>query len=287
MWTSAKTDKSRYSHGEEARPEVIRGHVTSLSVRAVDNAQICEVIDVNGELHTHVETIVQCGGHHEMYSIMPHDIGQEVYLLKTSASEQPYIIGSVFKPAGVAIANEVYPTSRVQDRHIPCTSDYYVSNKGNSLNLSDGYGIQLSTSSDVRIQLPSDGMLRISAGGRAGDCALDGAKFITELYKLLEELHAKQELIEQQLRTLRLLDSALQQQLAAFAATGVANTTGPLAPLNAPFSTLQTALASNEAARTSAENAENTLLNDTPRRTIATSKNDTIKAINHKVRLPK
>lgn len=280
-------DNVRYSHGDETRPEIVRGHITQVSVRAIDNAQICEVVDVNGELHSHVETIVPCGGHHETFSIMPRDIGQEVYLMKMATGEQPYIVGSVFKPSDVAISNEVYPTLRVQDRHVPCSSDYYVSNKGNSLNLSDGYGIQMTTSSDMRIQLPSDGMLRISAGGRSGDCALDGARFINELYKLLNEMHTKQVLIEQQLRTLRLLEVALQQQLGAFASTGQAAATGPLAPFLAAFTNLNLAIVSNGPSLTSAENAENTLLNETPRRTVLASKQDTIKAINHKIRLPK
>lgn len=282
-----KNDKARYSHGDESMPEVVRGHITQVSIRAIDNAQICEVIDVNGELHSQVETIVPCGGHHETFSIMPRDIGQEVYILKLAAGEQPYILGSVFKPSDVAISNEVYPTLRVQDRHVPCATDYYISNKGNSLNLSDGYGIQMSTSSDMRIQLPSDGMLRISSGGRAGDCALDGARFIKELYKLLSELHAKQVLIEQQLRTLRLLDSTLQQQLSSFATTGLGASTGALAPLAPAFTNLGTALTSNQISLDGAESAEDTLLNDTPRRTIAASQDDTIKAINHKIRLPK
>lgn len=181
-------NKNRPLDTNEARPTIIRGNVTRVSIRSIDNMVVCDVVDILGNFHKSVETIVQGSGSQDSFTNVAYDVGNEVYLFQTSHNAQPYILGAVFKPSSVEVSRDIEFTDNATDRESVIASDYIIANKGNKLTLSEDYGITQTSNQDIRLQLGPSGILRISKKGLCEDYPLKGAAFIEALHNYLDEM---------------------------------------------------------------------------------------------------
>lgn len=181
-------NKNRPIDTNEARPTIIRGNITRVSIRSVDNMVVCDVIDVLGNFHKSVETIVQGVGSEDSFTNIAYNVGNEVYLMQTSHNAQPYILGSVYKPSKIEVSRNIEFSDNSFDRESVVASDYIIANKGNKINLSEDYGITQSSNQDIRLQLGPSGILRISKKGLCEDYPLKGAAYITAINDYLDEV---------------------------------------------------------------------------------------------------
>ena len=186
-------NKNRPLDTNEARPTIIRGNITRVSVRKVDNMVVCDVVDILGNFHKSVETIVQGAGSEDSYTNIAYNVSNEVYLMQTSHNAQPYILGSVYKPSKIEVSRNIEFSDNSFDRESVVASDYIIANKGNKINLSEDYGITQSSNQDIRLQLGPSGILRISKKGLCEDYPLKGAAYITAINDYLDEIRDIQE----------------------------------------------------------------------------------------------
>jgi hypothetical protein len=181
-------NKNRPLETNEARPTIVRGNITRVSIRNVDNMVVCDVVDMMGNFHKSVESIVQGSGSSDSYTKLSYDVGNEVYIMQTSHNAQPYILGTVYKPSKIEVSRNVEFSDNSFDRESVVASDYIISNKGNKINLSQDYGITQSSTQDIRLQLGPSGILRISKQGLCEDYPLKGAAYITAINDYLDEI---------------------------------------------------------------------------------------------------
>lgn len=181
-------NKNRPLDTNEARPTIIRGNITRVSIRNVDNMVVCDVLDILGNFHKSVETIVQGGGSEDSFVNVAYNVGNEIYLMQTSHNSQPYILGSVYKPSKIEVSRDIEFSDNTFDRESVIASDYIIANKGNKINLSEDYGITQTSNQDIRLQLGPSGILRISKQGLCEDYPLKGSAYITAINDYLDEI---------------------------------------------------------------------------------------------------
>jgi hypothetical protein len=277
-----------YNESDDARPEVIRGNVIEVKVREPDNITILRVVDVNGEIHDDVETIAPGSGGDDSFVLTPYTIGQQVMLLKTSVNDPVYCLGGTFKPSRINVHNAIFPSHPSEDRRGFTTSDYVIANKGSSINISGGYGIVCTSVNDMRCQLADNGMLRISAGGKCTDVAINGGKFITKMHETTNEMRDK--IVETEVGLGHHYDWILDLTNQLITLTG-AMIADPGLQAAAPATitaatTMNTALTSYYQSFIPDSFQSKTALAQLPLKTTAQSKLDTGTALNTKIRLP-
>jgi len=224
-----KADINRPNIGDYSRPTIIQALVTDITIRPVDSFVVCDVVDNLGNFHAGVETIASGGGGESTFASMPYQVGQSVYLIQMSHNEQPYILGSVYKPANIVPSRDIQFSDTGEDRHNVGVGDYAIGNKGNLLNLTEEDGIIASANKDIRLQIGRGGILRISKAGLCDDYPLKGAAFITVLHNYLEEIRAVQDQIKEMQTDITANISVIHTTLAS-AATSLVTPVGGLPP---------------------------------------------------------
>ena len=288
-------DTNRPFEGDYPSPEIIRGNILEVSVRAFDNQIICKVIDMKGNMYNNVQTINPNIGHDTNYVKPSYKIGGEVYLLKTTANAPIYIIGSVFTPSHNLVSNTVVIPSLVEDDNAIATSDYVIENSGNRINLtSHERGIVCTTNKDFRVQLQNGGIFRISHLGNADDFAINGTQFLEVLSQYQNEVNEKLKQIEETNAKVNQLMVDLQTAITAVSAYAsaqvTATTTLPVfSPLLPGYTALNTALASSLttiATDIAALNTETSTYENLALKEYEDFKVDTINTLNSRVRFP-
>jgi hypothetical protein len=221
------THISRPIEGDLSQPQVIRSKIREIHVNQLDNSLTFEVVDNLGNFYSDVSFIVAAPGGNFSFTQPPFRVGDEVYLLKTTANAPVYIIGSVYKSGlNVVQTTPVIPSTNEDDK-TAAASDYIFENDGNRINLADSRGVVIDANPSVRIQLGTNGYLRISKDGQAEELAINGITFIDNLYQYTSELRARNkqlEVVVDKMQTqLSLLQDAFDSfMLAASGSTDVA-----------------------------------------------------------------
>jgi len=212
------TNQGRPIIGDLPQPSVLKANITDVYNRKSDNATVLDVVNELGNAYTSVEFIINTTGSSANYIQPSISVGNEVMILKTTHNAKVYALGTVYKSSS-SQPSKIYSSSPQHQNHVGSTfGDTIISNGGNEIILATGgRGITLNGNKDVRIQLPKDGVLRISSGDKSMDSPLNGAEFIMSLFEYTGELRAKNaaleqtvdDLVEQTTQTTDFLDALL------------------------------------------------------------------------------
>ena len=276
-------NRNRPIETNEARPTLVRGNITRVSVRNIDNLVVCDVLDQLGNFHKSVETIVQNTGGAESFTNLGYDVGNEVFLIQTSHNSQPYILGSVSKPASFEVSRDIEFSDNSFDRESVVASDYIIANKGNKINLSEDYGITQTSNQDIRLQLGANGILRISKNGLCEDFPLNGMAYITAINNYLDEMRDIQDDIREMMNIITGYNAAESAATKAFYDSCVSG--GPAGLIAA--ATTAAAVYTTQVTAHSSTTSRNTTLQGLPIRTKQQSGQDQVAALNSTIKLPK
>lgn len=274
----------RESYQDISRADIVKCVVTD--VVNLGSSWGANVMDSNGNIYNNVAVISSLAGSSRAFSVIPIYGGQEVYVLKTSPNKPKYIIGGIFKSSVETVDTFIPFIPIEQDFDAICRSDYVVNNNGNQLNLSSANGVIIKSDGNVRIQLSDEGKFKISKDGVAGEFALNATRFLVERKPYIDELNAKIAKLEETTDALLSYIGSLEVAIETFAGAGVSNTTGPLAPLNAPFSSLQLTMQTTVPPYKNTVVQKQSDLVNLPLRSSADHTKDCSKAINFDVLLP-
>ncbi len=161
-----------------------------------------DVIDTYGNLYTEC-SVLGVGGDSNNWSHPPLRRGMEVVVLPTGYNSKAIILGTIFTPRnlssdkrGLEIRDLQTPIS--QDHLAQSNQDYIIAvgesdSTGkvidtNYLQITPKNGIVVETTNDVRIQLPGDGILRISSNRQIVDEPLNGQQFINVITPFFQSL---------------------------------------------------------------------------------------------------
>jgi hypothetical protein len=209
-----------------------------------------DVLDEYGNLFTECSTL-GIGGDNYNWSNNPLKKGMQVVLIPTGFNSKAIILGATFKPRNISDDGKgmiLEDLETVQsDDHLKMSSEDYIVQVGEEgqksyLQLTPKNGVILETDNIVRVQLPKDGILRISSDRQIVDEPLNGQQFINVITPFFQSLAS---ITASQGDVLTNFNTALQtvsEGLDALAATspGATVTNGQLAGY---FATLATALA--------------------------------------------
>lgn len=179
----------RGEYNYEATPEVVIGRLVGIDVSS--GIANYKVIDDYGNTYKNC-LMINNSGNNAGFTHTPLAIGQSVMLLSVTRNQPPYILGSIYKPAGIPINvnNEIASTS---DNDTLNQNDYMLTNGGHIVNLSQKNGVTISSNDVLRLQLKqAASVLRISAEGLVNDDnPLNGQEFIDALFAYLDALEVK------------------------------------------------------------------------------------------------
>lgn len=155
-----------------------------------------DVLDEYGNLFTECSTL-GIGGNEYNWSNNPLKKGMQVVLLPTGFNSKAIILGSVFKPRNISddkkgMILEDTETAQSSD-HLKMSSQDYILQVGEEtqnsyLQLTPKNGVVIETDNIVRIQLPQDGILRISSDRQIIDEPLNGQQFINVITPFFQSL---------------------------------------------------------------------------------------------------
>ncbi len=280
--------------------------VSKLRFATIQDAYVYEgrpfvdVIDSVGNLFTECN-ILGISGDAQNWSMTPIKVGMEVVILPTGYNSHAIVLGSPFKPATInghlsdtelGMEHEDAQTAQTVDHLTMSMRDliFHVgdtnlgkTNNTSYLHLTPLNGITMETNQMVRIQLPKDGILRISSDRQIVDEPLNGQQFINVITPFFQSLAS---ITASQGDVLTNFNTALQtvsEGLDALAATshGATVTNGQLAGY---FATLATALAAAVAELAATNLQYGTLEYQYPTDELKPEMEATI---NRKVKLPK
>jgi hypothetical protein len=251
-----------------------------------------DVLDEYGNLYTEVNPL-GFGGNDKNWSHPPLRPGMDVQILPTGKTSKAILLGTLFIPRNLSedkqgIEIEDALTAQSNDHLIISNEDYIQvvgnANETNYFQITPLNGIVLETTNNVRIQLPENGILRISSNRQIVDEPLNGQQFINVITPFFQSLAS---INQSQGDALTIFNTALQSVNEILVALG----SGPQAAVpvtNAQlagyFLTLSTALA-GAIADLAASNAEyGTIEYQYPTDELKPKMEATI---NRKVKLPK
>jgi len=225
------------------------GHIKAINIEK--GAVSCDVVDIYGNLHNRCG-ILGYGANEYNWSSFPLYPDMGVIFIPTGYNiSSPIIIGSTFRPRNVSddfkgFNNTDTQTINTKDHTTLSIQDYIAAvgnqNNNNYLQITPENGIVLETDNIVRVQLPEDGILRISSNRQIVDEPLNGQQFInvvTPFFQSLASITASQGDVLTKLET---AIAKLQEEAVALAAAPLAN--GPANnPTNLQLSGFFTTLA--------------------------------------------
>lgn len=282
------THISRPIEGDFSQPQVIRSKIREIHVNQLDNSLTFEVVDNIGNFYSDVSFIVSSPGGNFSFTQPPFRVGDEVYLLKTTANAPVYIIGSVYKSGlNVVQTTPVVPSTNEDDK-TAAASDYIFENDGNRINLADSRGVVIDANPSVRIQLGTNGYLRISKDGQAQELALNGITFIQNLYAYTGELRARNKQLELAVDKLQTQLSLLQDAFTTFM-TAAAVPGAALDPVLVAFATGAWTTVYNAQLATADLEAQEEVngVISLPLRTNSSAEADGVDSLNPYIKLPK
>jgi len=178
------------------------GHIKKINIEK--GAVTCDVVDTHGNLYNRCG-ILGYGADEYNWSSFPLYPDMGVIFIPTGYnSGSPVIIGSTFRPRNISddfkgFNNKDEKTANNSD-HTKMSVQDYIAAVGNATNnnylqITPENGVILETENNVRIQLPEDGILRISSNRQIIDEPLNGQQFInviTPVFKSLEAINRSQ-----------------------------------------------------------------------------------------------
>lgn len=197
-----KTQSNLYreTYNDYSRPRVIRGMIRS--IERDGGSFSLTVVDGEGNRYNGVKILNHTGGCQSVFSGVPVQVNQEVYLLTTVPNEPVYVLGSIYHPSFEKIHQFIPYVPIEEELNAFSKQDYFVSNNGSSINISSANGLIFQSESNIRLGLGEDSKLRISKDGKAGELLLGGTQFLVERKRYIDEIDAKIVKMEELLNTL-------------------------------------------------------------------------------------
>jgi hypothetical protein len=161
-----------------------------------------DVLDSYGNLYTEC-SVLGVGGDRNNWSHPPLRRGMEVVVLPTGYNSKAIILGTIFTPRDLSsdkrgLELRDLQTINNQDHLAQSNQDYIIavgeSNSNgnvidtNYLQITPKNGVIMETTNNVRIQLPEDGILRISSNRQIIDEPLNGQQFINVITPFFQSL---------------------------------------------------------------------------------------------------
>lgn len=210
-----------------------------------------DVLDEYGNLYTECSTI-GLGGNQYTWSNNPLKKDMLVVLLPTGYNSKAVILGSTFKPRNISEDSkgmETEDTETVQSSdHLKISIEDYIVQVGEEgqnsyLQLTPKNGVVIETDNIVRIQLPKDGILRISSDRQIIDEPLNGQQFINVITPFFQSLASINQSQGDALTTFNTALQSVNEILVALGSGPQAAAPVTNAQLAGYFLTLSTALA--------------------------------------------
>ena len=209
--------------------------------------------------------------------VVPIQEEQEVYILFTVPNEPVYVLGSIYHPTYEKVQQFTPYVPIEEELNSFSKNDYFVSNNGNSINITSANGLIFQSESNIRLGLGEESKLRISKDGKSGELLLGGTQFLLERKKYIDELDAKIVKMEEVLTSLTAAVGAMHTAI-----TGIGNTG------NTPVvGTTMAPVAANSLADMTNAQSGITELTGLPKRTTVEHTKDCAKAINFNILIPK
>jgi hypothetical protein len=152
------------------------------------------VIDQFGNYYDNVRMITPAGNA-QLQSNFPVRADQEIMLLKTSTSAQPYALGGVDKPI-LGDENQIQIEGTVvgnADSTRRAQLDYFIDNEGNRIALHNDDGVTVSSVQNLRLQYNET--CRLSHQGSSGNNPIQAQPFFDEIYGYLQDVERRQDAI--------------------------------------------------------------------------------------------
>ena len=171
------------------------GHIRQINIEA--GLVSCDVVDLNGNLYNRCN-ILGYGADEFNWSSFPLYVNMAVVFIPTGYNNgPPLIIGSAFRPANISedkkgFENVDVKTNNNSDHLKMSVQDYIAAagnvNNNNYLQITPENGVIVESADNVRIQLPEDGILRISSNRQIVDEPLNGQQFINVVTPFFQSL---------------------------------------------------------------------------------------------------
>jgi len=192
---SSNFERSRVINEDLNIGKIGYGYITAVII--TQGAVSCDVIDRNGNLHQRCP-ILGFGADEFNWSMPPVYVNMQVVFLTTGYNKgAPIILGSLFRPRNVSndklgFDEEDTTTAKTAD-HLNMSVQDYIAHVGTVndetyLQMTSKNGVVLETDKNVRIQLPDDGILRISSNRQIVDEPLNGQQFINVVTPFFQSL---------------------------------------------------------------------------------------------------
>ena len=179
-----------YQKGRTAQPQLIRAKVLSVDTSA--GYSNFNVVDQFGNYYSNVRMITPAGNA-QIQSNVPVRVDQEIMLIKTSTSAQPYALGGVDKPI-LGDENQIALEGAVvgnADSSRRAQLDYFIDNEGNRIHLHNNDGITLNSEQNMRLQY--NNTCRLSHQGSSGNNPIQAQPFFDEIYGYLQDVERRQD----------------------------------------------------------------------------------------------
>jgi len=201
-YSSSQFEKNRTYFEDSNIGKISFGHIKQINIEK--GAVTCDVVDTYGNLYNRC-SVLGYGADEYNWSSFPLYPDMSVIFIPTGYNfSSPVIIGSAFKPRNISddfkgFINKDEKTANNSD-HTKMSVQDYIAAVGNATNnnylqITPENGVILETENNVRIQLPEDGILRISSNRQIIDEPLNGQQFInviTPVFKSLEAINRSQ-----------------------------------------------------------------------------------------------
>lgn len=194
-YTSSQFETNRTYFEDSNIGKISFGHIKKINIEK--GAVTCDVVDQHGNLYSRCG-ILGYGADEFNWSSFPLYPDMGVIFIPTGYnSSSPIIIGSTFRPRNISddfkgFNNKDEKTANTLDHTKMSIQDYIAAvgnvNNNNYLQITPENGIVLETENNVRIQLPEDGILRISSNRQIVDEPLNGQQFINVVTPFFQSL---------------------------------------------------------------------------------------------------
>lgn len=220
--------QSRPIDRDFAQPAILKATILKIITSNPQKPLTLECVDERGNNYTDVQFIVNTSGSSSGFIQPALSVGNEIMIIRTTANAPVYALGTVYRSGATAPRQQyVQPTQYTNNISITA-GDFVIDNGGNRIVLGvNQRGTTINGNKDIKLQMPRDGVLRISSDGLSKDNPLNGAEFITVSYNYLEEIRNKHLQLHETVNALVDQVSLLQDALSTFMGTSSAATVEP------------------------------------------------------------